>query len=79
MNTETKHSKYQYQGLKSNTDSLCWDCKLAGMCHKPINGWDAIYNPILSWVDTNRYRSIDSWFVKSCPKFVPERWVKISK
>ena len=59
--------------------SLCWDCKLAGHCNKPICGWDAIYNPIQSHVVNNKVQYVDSWLVKKCPKFVPERWVKINK
>ena len=59
--------------------SKCWDCKLAGHCNKPISGWDAIYNPIYRQFINGKSYPIDSWFVKSCPKFVPERWVKISK
>ena len=59
--------------------SLCWDCKRAGHCNKPINGWDAIYNPIQTYVCNDKKYYTDSWWVKTCPKFVPERWVTNKK
>lgn len=57
--------------LKPVEGSLCWICKKAGYeCNKPIEGWDAWYNPILN----HNGALVPSWMVYSCPEFEQERF-----
>lgn len=76
--------------IGKNTKTLCWTCARAtdgtarkqgaSICewaraYKPIDGWDAILNPVkIEWtLKGRRYRkNIKSYFVKSCPLYVPD-------
>lgn len=58
------------QRSKYTGGSLCWYCRKVGVrCKKPVEGWDADYNPIKGFED----QDIPSWFVRSCPKFEQDR------
>jgi hypothetical protein len=49
----------------SDKDTKCWQCKHAGFCRKPIDGWDAEKTVVHNSDGT----SYDSWLVKECPNF----------
>lgn len=56
--------------VKNVQGSLCWLCRKAGYeCRKPVEGWDADYNPIHISAD----EVAPSWFVRDCPEFEPDR------
>lgn len=55
---------------KDTGSSLCWYCRKVGVrCKKPVEGWDADYNPL----HTYNEEVIPSWFVRACPDFEADR------
>lgn len=62
--------------------SLCNFCqrsyKAGLMCSwaidfTPVKGWEAIYNPINYPLWGGQAKWQDSYFVKTCPEFLPDR------
>lgn len=66
-----KHKEYIYRPTKN--DTLCWSCQNAtGGCSwskklKPVRGWKA--EKIKVKGDFYTSKIVDSYIVKSCPKF----------
>lgn len=65
-----------------NKPTLCWDCRRAGFCKKPVAGWEAEYRPVkMDHVGKGKRveRWAPSWRVARCPRFAPERWVSAGR
>lgn len=53
-------------------ETLCWYCKWAGQCKKPIPGWEAEENVVKSASGLYSREDI-SWTVIKCPNFLKDR------
>lgn len=70
---------------------LCWDCKncRADKCswhdgtYTPVPGWDAepevVRNRYQSQDEAVYFKDTDSFWIKGCPNFMPDRPIKTTK
>lgn len=62
--------------------SLCWFCqrsyKPGVLCSwarrfTPVIGWEAVLNPIKSFQGAGKFILLESYMVRKCPEFLPDR------
>lgn len=75
---------YDYEKVKARKKThahrqLCFSCAKAvcgcswSKCFKPIDGWDATPTKIMNWTDGKRTITTDSYAIRECPEFVPDK------
>lgn len=57
--------------------TLCWECRNAVPSRRTGQGcaWSRAFQPVPGWIAEGIYRPVlgDTWTVKACPKYIPDR------